>query len=364
METIGTETSKTVFYVSGNDAFIKKRLAGIENIRDTDTKDVRIVYTDRVNLANKEFIVSLAKKYHFVTPVELIKNKKSLNHRIFSKIRTLHVQSPDAKVVLLGDRCSSGEFVDLENQGYFSYATSIEDESIQHNEDKTYMEECCDIPNGGQLHILIDYENVGMQGLSGTQYLCSNDSVTLFYSDSSSHIEKEVIEAMEHNTASFEAIKLKTVNKNGLDFYIAVRVGEIVKEKPDTKIMIITGDNGFKAIKEYCQYYSELQYPIAISKDIESGIVSIDGNTKRRKIILEKRKRLSIEAEFAAYSEREYFKRKIAKRFSGTEFEKVSSKIVEIVQNTNSPRQRYLSSLKLFGKKNGCIIYKIVRDMR
>ena len=132
------------------------------------------------------------------------------------------------------------------------------------------------------MQILIDYENVGTPGLNGTQYLCKSDRVTLFYSRSCTHIKKKHIEDIEQRTECFEAVKLISTGKNGLDFYIAVRVGQIIERNNDRKILIVTGDSGYQAIRDFCLNYTNSGCKVYVYKDIESGIMSIDSNTERK----------------------------------------------------------------------------------
>ena len=106
---------------------------------------------------------------------------------------------------------------------------------------------------GGRIHILIDYENVNNSGLDGTEYLTKNDYVTLFYSHSSGTIQQGYFDGLINNSGSFNIVKLSQTRKNALDYYIAIRVGEIIKEYPNEKLLIVSKDKGYYAVLEYCE---------------------------------------------------------------------------------------------------------------
>lgn len=86
-----------------------------------------------------------------------------------------------------------------------------------------------------------------------------------------------------------------------MDFYIAVMVGQIIQDDPQNRIMIVSKDKGFRAINNYCEKYTDLKNCIYLSDSIELGIVASENDTLRRKLIIDRRTRLSIEAEYRSY---------------------------------------------------------------
>lgn len=212
------------------------------------------------------------------------------------------------------------------------------------------------------MHILIDYENVGTAGLEGAEYLCKEDVVILFFSMACSKIERRYIECIERQSGEFDIIKLKTVRKNGIDFYIAVRVGQIAEASPESNILIVTRDAGFKSIRDYCQCYTALKNRLIIRDSIETGIIAIEGDSPRKKTITQNRERLSIEAEYSTFTKFKKIEKDIITVFRGTDYENMASRIIDILDSTTTPRDRYLSSLHTFGIIDGPKIYRLIKN--
>ncbi len=137
----------------------------------------------------------------------------------------------------------------------------------------------------------------------------------------------------------------------------------MIERNPESKILIITKDSGYAAIKDYCELYSGLKDHVVMQKDIVSGIEIIDGNTSRRRMIDHQIERISIETEFARYEERMRLRNTIIEQFRGTEYATEIDSIFGIIEKSNSQRERYLSSLRSFGRTNGTKIYQMLKDV-
>lgn len=131
---------------------------------------------------------------------------------------------------------------------------------------------------------LIDYENVRDNGLKGVEYLDCKDHVILFYSDVSKNIRNDNISNIINSNCEFELIHLNHTGKNALDYYIALRTGELYSNGKDYFI-IVSNDKGFDAIIEY---YKNKNIKINRTCSVESGMTCY--NSKRKNIILENRK--------------------------------------------------------------------------
>ena len=97
---------------------------------------------------------------------------------------------------------------------------------------------------------LIDYENVGLQGLVGISNLKAEDELVIFYSGDISAV-MEILSAYEDKGIKISYECLSSVGKNALDFMISVRVGYECRAKSKKEIHIVSKDNGYKSALVY-----------------------------------------------------------------------------------------------------------------
>ena len=101
--------------------------------------------------------------------------------------------------------------------------------------------------------VLVDYENTLEKGLHGIELLKETDTLILFYSDNCNRIESLQLQKVMDTGCKLNICKLINKGNNALDFYIAVRVGEIISCEQNTEpVAIVSKDRGFNAILDYC----------------------------------------------------------------------------------------------------------------
>lgn len=101
------------------------------------------------------------------------------------------------------------------------------------------------------MYFLVDFENVKSGGLYGAEYLEAGDYLTIFFSEAAHICERRYLDAIENSGCTFDTCKLKKSGKNGLDFYIATRVGEFYGNGHKEPAAIISKDQGFRAVRDY-----------------------------------------------------------------------------------------------------------------
>lgn len=213
------------------------------------------------------------------------------------------------------------------------------------------------------MFFLVDLENVHNPGLSGADQLCAEDSLILFFSESSRNIERRYLTEIENADCQLETYKLKTTGKNALDFYIAVRVGEILCAAPDASIGIISKDKGYKAVCEFVRMRGKSVGCVVKSTTIEGAILAADEANHRTKRIQRQVQTENIESFYAAHQERMRIRSRLREQFAGTEYEHMLADILSIVfGKEHSPKVIYLDSLRHFGRKNGTEIYRRLKD--
>lgn len=208
------------------------------------------------------------------------------------------------------------------------------------------------------MYFLIDYENVRNLGMRGTEHLLPTDYVIVFYSKSAPVMERVYLEQIKSSGCGFEACKLLTERKNGLDFYIATRVGELFGQKCCQNAVIVSRDTDFRAVRDYWQECSGTKHRVVFSETIEHGIVASGENSPRAKLLRSHRKQVDIGQFYAAYQEDIKLRQALEAAFEGTEYFDRLSEIQVLLRPEASPKIIYLDSLKRFGRKDGQEIYR------
>lgn len=97
---------------------------------------------------------------------------------------------------------------------------------------------------------LIDYENVGLAGLTGISKLGSDDELVIFYSGDIS-VVKELLSAYKDRGVKISYECLSYAGKNALDFMVSVRAGYECRARSKKEIHIVSKDNGYKSALVY-----------------------------------------------------------------------------------------------------------------
>ena len=132
------------------------------------------------------------------------------------------------------------------------------------------------------MYFLVDFENVKSSGLRGTDYLEKEDYVTIFFSKEAHSCESRYLEEIEQSGCTFDTCKLLKTGKNGLDFYIATRVGEFYGGGHKEQVAIISKDQGFNAVRDYWDARLENGNKIIIAPSIERSLIA--GNEKSERV--------------------------------------------------------------------------------
>lgn len=98
---------------------------------------------------------------------------------------------------------------------------------------------------------LIDFENVGSDGLCGTEELTEKDSVYIFYSSNSGRISMKMHQCICCSRANFKYFEISVGGKNALDFQLSTFLGYLISRKDTEEIFIISKDRGFRHILNF-----------------------------------------------------------------------------------------------------------------
>ncbi len=211
------------------------------------------------------------------------------------------------------------------------------------------------------MYFLIDLENVKNSGMQGSEYLLPTDHVMVFYSEAVSVMEQRYLDDIQRSGCGFDTCKLLTKRKNGLDFYIATKLGELFGAQRCKRAVIVSNDAGFQAVRDYWQERSGTSNRVALSESIEGGIIAVGESGERANLIRSRRKMKDIGQFYAAYQETLKLQQALRSAFEGTEYFDRLQEIQDIFKTGASPRVIYLDSLRHFGQKDGRKVYRMLK---
>lgn len=211
------------------------------------------------------------------------------------------------------------------------------------------------------MYFLVDFENVRSNGLRGVDYLNKDDYLTLFFSSVAHCCENRYLEAIERSGCAFDTCKLVKAGKNGLDFYIATRVGEFYGNGHYDRVAIISKDQGYRAVRDYWDVRLPSNMKMILSASIEKGLIASNDNSVRVNQLRNKMKNVEIGAFQARYDERKRLQKILEGIFRETTFADKMDEIQEMVEMGENKKIIYLSALHRFGKRQGLEIYDYLK---
>ncbi len=216
------------------------------------------------------------------------------------------------------------------------------------------------------MYFLIDFENVGDEGLKGVHYLLEEDTVVIFYSQACEKIRQGNLLQIMESFCVLDICKLKKAGKNALDFYISTKIGEIFGGGYSGKAAIVSKDHGFSAVRDYWKGQKEAR-EVILGPTLEQCILSANENRLRTSQVREELKPVRLDAEFARYQERMRVRKMLESTLADTGYEEHLGKIQNLFENQsgNQPSKKilYLDFLKTFGKKDGLAMYHMMREL-
>lgn len=210
------------------------------------------------------------------------------------------------------------------------------------------------------MYFLVDFENVKSSGLYGAEYLEAGDYLTIFFSEAAHICEWRYLDAIENSGCTFDTCKLKKSGKNGLDFYIATRVGEFYGNGHKEPAAIISKDQGFRAVRDY---WDARNKKIILSPSIERSLISSNANTERVKRLRKKLTGTDIAVFQAGYEERMKWMSSLRQIFGNGEYAGKLLEIQDVLETGKTPKVIYLDSLHRFGREQGLEIYRKIRPV-
>lgn len=211
------------------------------------------------------------------------------------------------------------------------------------------------------IHFLIDYENVHYSGFEGAEYITSEDSVTIFYSDNCKKIPYYRFKQLSASKCDFEICKIMNTGKNALDFYIATAVGDIYAKDRNAIVAIVSKDKGYTAVRNYWKDRLLTDKQIVLNKNIAMCIQSSVEQSQRKQIIRTNFEHVDLKEYHAKYKEDARIEYELNNLFDKTDYAELIPQIMDIVKNNTEPKSKYLTAVKCFGRKAGVNIYHKIK---
>lgn len=210
---------------------------------------------------------------------------------------------------------------------------------------------------------LIDYENVANDGLNGYEFLTSQDTLYLFYSECVHNIRKQISLKIFHPSMDVHLYKLRTPRKNAIDFYIASKLGELIESRQIPKAAIVTKDQGFQSIVDFWGHVSEKKCTVILGKSISECILKSGNNDEQYRQVKYHMMSVPLENLYSEYERQKELEEKVKDQLAGTEFEEECSKVIDIFAHADSKKGLYLSLLKKFGRERGTRLYASIKNI-
>ena len=136
---------------------------------------------------------------------------------------------------------------------------------------------------------LVDSENVGWWALDGASKLKPEDMIYILVGKGNSNSENVkspiIIEALR-SKAKYIIEETGHIGKNYLDFQLSLMIGEIIAKYPDAEIVILSKDQGYKAVLDYLNKHNrkghqatsikEYLYPAKQIAQLENNVIDVE----------------------------------------------------------------------------------------
>lgn len=213
------------------------------------------------------------------------------------------------------------------------------------------------------MYFLIDLENVNSSGLNGTEFLDSTDCITICFSKMARMCRKRNIVDIEKAQCYLDFVKLVRTGKNGLDFYIASKIGEYYGSGGTDQVAIISKDTGYTAIQDYWKDKLPKNKKIIVESSIQNALSSEFNHDKRKKCILELSGNIDLDTITEKYEAKKAVRSHLVSILNGTGYERFVNRLLFLLSLGNMEQKDvYYRCVHEFGKDIGSGIYKYIKD--
>jgi len=214
---------------------------------------------------------------------------------------------------------------------------------------------------------LIDFENVGSDGLDGVSELTEKDNVIIFYSINSNKISIEIHQAICSSHAKFEYFRISSGGKNALDFQLATYLGYLISANNNDNYYIISKDMGYQHILKFWKNKIEgldmnasVICKCSISHDPEPDVIANNRDNIQNENMTTDciGKTLTSMSEI---SDKQAFKNYLARKFGKEQGNQIYNDIN--IEKISDKQDFYRRIVAIFGQEQGSVIYKKLKHL-
>ena len=210
-------------------------------------------------------------------------------------------------------------------------------------------------------YYLIDFENVGVAGLTGL-YLPGDDSeIRVFLSNAAHQANEEVMQDAIASKAVIDSFYCSVSGNNSMDFQIAAYAGALLERTDTTRISIISADQGYLSVIDYGRKVRK-SIPIYLARSILEAYAAYQAGFAKREYGKGKKsvdfKQIIDEVKIRRQNDNEKIM-ELEEAFGREN----SLKALRIWNANPVARSRYREMIRSFGMKDGVQIYRLCKEL-
>lgn len=197
-------------------------------------------------------------------------------------------------------------------------------------------------------YYLVDFENVGNEGLIGCESLTSEDWIYLFYTENVKSINLNILD--NHGYAKFIRYKVP-VRKQSIDMHLVSFLGYLIGTNKgcDSKFVIISKDTDYDNVIKFWQVNDKIA--VSRSEKIVSG--------KKKSNKTKKNNTLSEKTKLNNQLQKELTKAKIPVEVIGF----VTSTVIKKTDENNKKNKVYCMLVSKYGQAMGLDLYNRIKKL-
>ncbi len=183
---------------------------------------------------------------------------------------------------------------------------------------------------------MMDYENVGYNGLKGINNLSDKDKVYIFYSKNANTLTFDVHEMIMQSSAQIFYYKVSVGKKNALDVQLATYLGYLIAKDPKELYYIVSKDDGFDYIKNFWKQKNIEVKKIVNLSMLEAEIEQEEQIKKLMELLAASREEAQAVSEIIEkYKTKQAINNALVKRYDSTKGGKVYKAIKPLLKDKN-----------------------------